>query len=180
MRRTRFDRWPCSIARTVDLIGDWWTPLILRDAYYGATRFDDFQSGLGVGRNVLSDRLRRLVDEGLFERIPYQEKPPRFEYRLTPKGLSFLDVLLAMLSWGDDWMAGEEGPPIELYDQRTGQTIRPQVIDANTGDPIRYEHMGTRPGPGFPEHLLKTELTQQRLGSPRTNHRAAEQREKSE
>src|SRR5436190_6121311 len=86
VKRTPFSRWPCSVARTVDLLGDWWTPLVLREAFYGVRRFDEFQRTLGIGRNVLTQRLTRLVDEGLLERVAYCEHPPRHEYRLTDKG----------------------------------------------------------------------------------------------
>ena len=121
MKRTAFSDWPCSIARSVDLLGDWWTPLVLRDAYFGAKRFEHFQRSLGIGRNVLTQRLNRLVDEGLFERVPYQEHPPRDEYRLTDKGRDFMPVLMAMSAWGDRWLATEEGPPVTFH----AQAVRP-------------------------------------------------------
>src|ERR1700682_4106352 len=85
MKRTSFARWPCSIARTVDLLGDWWTPLVLRECYLGTRRFEDFQRNLSIGRNVLTQRLNRLVDEALLERVPYQQGPVRNHYVLTPK-----------------------------------------------------------------------------------------------
>ncbi|MGW7427657.1 winged helix-turn-helix transcriptional regulator [Streptomyces sp. NPDC054813] len=82
MRRTSFAQWPCSIARTMDLLGDWWTPLVLREAFYGIRRFDAFQESLGIARNTLTDRLRRLVEEGLLEKRPYQTEPVREGARL--------------------------------------------------------------------------------------------------
>src|SRR5947199_6260834 len=85
MKRTSFANWPCSIARTMDLLGDWWTPLVLREAYYGIRRFDEFQQELRIARNTLSDRLRRLVDEGLLEKELYSNEPKRYEYLLTEK-----------------------------------------------------------------------------------------------
>src|SRR5687768_10964681 len=97
MRRTRFDTWPCSIARTVDLAGDWWTPLVMREALYGARRFEQFQRRLGLSRNVLTQRLDRLVEQGLLERSPYQERPTRHEYTPTEKGRDFFGVLAAMI-----------------------------------------------------------------------------------
>jgi DNA-binding HxlR family transcriptional regulator len=93
MRRTRFDRWPCPIARTTDLVGDWWTPLVMREAFLGRRRFEDFQRSLGVPRAVLTKRLDRLVAEGLLVKVAYEEHPPRYEYRLTEKGRAFWDVL---------------------------------------------------------------------------------------
>ena len=152
MRRTKFDEWPCSIARTTDLLGDWWTPLVLREAFYGARRFDDFVDRLGIGRNVLTARLKRLVDEEIFRIEPYQERPVRNEYRLTDKGRELFGVLAAMIRWGDDWLAGDAGPPIELVDRRTGHVVRPVVIDEQTGEYLDPRNLTARPGPGFPHH----------------------------
>src|SRR3954471_7716368 len=101
MKRTSFATWSCSIARTVELLGDWWTPLVLREAFRGVRRFDDFQESLGIGRNILTQRLQRLVKEGILERRKYQERPPRYEYRLTKKGHELFPVLAAMIHWGD-------------------------------------------------------------------------------
>src|SRR5689334_9644297 len=112
MRRTSFAQWPCSIARTLDVLGDWWTPLVLRDAYYGVRRFDEFQKGLGIARNTLSDRLHRLVDQELMEKRPYQTDPVRYDYVLTEKGRDFYPVIAAMARWGDQWLADDAGPPI--------------------------------------------------------------------
>src|ERR1044072_1678691 len=124
MRRTSFARWPCSIARTMDLLGDWWTPLVLREAFYGFSRFDEFQRALGIARNTLTDRLRRLVDEGLLEKRPYQDEPRRYDYVLTDKGREFFAVLAAMTASGDRWLAAAAraaggGPP------RPGRPARP-------------------------------------------------------
>jgi DNA-binding HxlR family transcriptional regulator len=137
MRRTRFDDAPCPIARTADLIGDWWTPMVMREAFLGRRRFDEFQHALSLSRGVLAQRLARLVDVGLLERRPYQARPPRHEYVLTDKGRAFYPVLAAMWRWGSDWL-WEEGsePPLELYDKESGRPLRPQLVDENTGDPI--------------------------------------------
>lgn len=104
----------CSVARTLDVIGDKWSLLILRDAFYGVRRFDDFQEDLGIARNVLTDRLQKLVATGVFERRPYEERPPRYEYRLTDKGRALLPVLLAMIAWGDRWANDSDIPPVTL------------------------------------------------------------------
>jgi len=137
MRRTRFDDAPCPIARTVDLIGDWWTPIVLREAFRGRRRFDEFQQALSLSRSVLTQRLARLVDEGLLVRRLYEERPPRHEYVLTDKGRAFYPVLAAMWRWGSDWL-WEEGsePPLELYDKESGRPVRPKLVDENTGDAI--------------------------------------------
>src|SRR5688572_29015928 len=110
VKRTPFAHWPCSVARAVDLLGDWWTPLVLREAYYGVRRFDDFHKMLGIGRNVLTVRLNRLVGEGLMEKEPYSERPPRYDYVLTDKGRDYWPVMAAMAAWGDRWLDGGAGP----------------------------------------------------------------------
>src|SRR5437870_2644809 len=121
MRRTSFAQWPCSVARTMDLLGDWWTPLVLREAFYGISRFDEFQRELGVARNTLSDRLHRLVDEDLMEKRAYQTEPVRYDYVLTEKGRDFYPVIAAMARWGDRWLADEAGPPITYHHRPCGK-----------------------------------------------------------
>src|SRR5262249_42492082 len=104
----------CSVARAVSVIGDRWTILILRDAFMRVRRFEDFQARLGITRHVLADRLRKLVRLGVLRRVPYQERPRRYEYRLTPKGLDLPPVLLAPVRWGGTHMAAEGGRPVLL------------------------------------------------------------------
>lgn len=134
MRRTRFHRWPCPIARATDLIGDWWTPLVLREAFSGRRRFEDFQRSLEMPRAVLARRLGRLVAEGLLVKVPYAERPTRYEYRLTDKGRAFWDVLAAMWRWGSDWMWPDGNrPPVILVDPDTDAEIKPVVVDEATG-----------------------------------------------
>jgi DNA-binding HxlR family transcriptional regulator len=138
MRRTRFDDWPCPIARTSDLIGDWWTPLVMRQAFMGARRFGEFSEQLEIPRAVLTARLARLVDEGLLERVEYQSNPPRDEYRLTDKGRDFWNVLAAMWRWGSDWLWEDDaaGSPVVLRDRETGELVEPLVVDQATGQPL--------------------------------------------
>ncbi|MDX2011000.1 MAG: helix-turn-helix domain-containing protein [Myxococcaceae bacterium] len=166
MRRTRFQDWPCSVARTVDLLGDWWTPLVLREAFYGVRRFDDFQQGLGVARNILTERLTRLCDEGLLRKEPYSDAPLRHEYRLTDKGRAFFDVILVMMRWGDDWLSGDAGAPIELVDRATGRLVEPVVVDRHTMAPIDPRAVVARPGPGFPRRRLTEPAMMGRFGAP--------------
>ena len=109
----------CSIAQCLEVVGEWWSMLIVRDAFLGVTRFDDFQARLGISRNMLNQRLGHLVDEGVLERVQYQEHPPRFEYRLTEKGRDLWLVLTAMRQWGDRW-AAPAGRPIELVHTACG------------------------------------------------------------
>jgi DNA-binding HxlR family transcriptional regulator len=102
----------CSIARTLELIGERWTILILRDVFLGTYRFEELQRGLGVARNVLQTRLERLVDEGILRRVQYQERPLRHEYRLTRKGTDLWPVLVALLKWGDRHVSPDGGPVV--------------------------------------------------------------------
>jgi DNA-binding HxlR family transcriptional regulator len=150
MKRTEFASWPCSIARSVDLLGDWWTPLVLREAFLGVRRFDDMQRELGIGRNVLTQRLKRLVDEGMLDRVLYQEKPDRHEYVLTDKGRDFYPVLAAMIAWGDRWLSGEEGPPIVLRHKACGHDMTAKVVCSECGEPVQARDVRARLGPGYP------------------------------
>jgi len=150
MRRTSFRRWPCSIARSVDLLGDWWTPLVLREAFFGARRFEEFQARLGIGRNVLAERLRRLVREGLFERRQYQDRPARYEYRLTEKGSDFVAVLVAIMRWGDRWLDGGKGPPVRLRHRPCGSLVHAEVVCSECREPLELGDLGIELGPGFP------------------------------
>ncbi len=136
MRRTRFDTWPCPIARATDLIGDWWTPIILRNAFAGERRFEQFQESLGVSRAILADRLHRLVKEGLMKKVAYSERPARYEYRLTEKGRDFWQVLAAMWRWGEEWLWEDGKSPVMLINRDTGEEIVPTTIDANTGEKL--------------------------------------------
>src|SRR3712207_3951891 len=126
MARTFADM-ECSVARTLDVIGERWSLLILRDAFYGIRRFDDFQRDLGIARNVLTDRLTKLVDQGVLERRQYEERPPRYEYRLTAKGRDLLPVLLAMTRWGDRW-AADERPPVTLTHATCGHDTQATMV----------------------------------------------------
>lgn len=155
MRRTAFADWPCSLARSVDLLGDWWTPLVLREAFYGVRRFDDFQRRLGIGRNVLTQRLHRLVDEGMLERRPYQSRPVRHEYVLTDKGRDFFPVVAAMQRWGDRWLAGDDGPPVVLHHTGCGQDMHAEVVCSQCGEPLELRAVRARPGPGLPAHARR-------------------------
>jgi DNA-binding HxlR family transcriptional regulator len=153
MKRTAFADWPCSLARSVDLLGDWWTPLVLREAFYGVRRFDDFQRRLGIGRNILTQRLNRLVAEGMFERQPYQDRPLRHEYVLTEKGRDFFPVVAAIVRWGDRWLAGDDGPPLLLHHTACDHDTQAEVVCSHCGEPLDVREVRGRPGPGYPPRL---------------------------
>ncbi|WP_429423595.1 winged helix-turn-helix transcriptional regulator [Nocardia sp. GAS34] len=153
MRRTSFARWPCSVARTMDLLGDWWTPLVLRECFYGIRRFDEFQEQLGIPRTTLAERLRRLVAEGLLEKRAYQNEPVRYEYVLTEMGADFWSVLLAMTRWGDRWLASDDGPPVVVHHTRCGHDTRAQVVCEHCGEELPATESRMRIGPGYPQQL---------------------------
>ena len=144
MRRTRFDTEPCPIARVTDLMGDWWTPIVMRQILTGTQRFGDLVEQLEIPRAVLTKRLERLVDEQMIDRVQYQDRPPRFEYHPTQKGREFTSVLAAMWRWGSDWMWGDGEPSVVLADKVTGATVNPIVVDENTGAPIDIDRLTMR------------------------------------
>ena len=139
----------------MDLLGDWWTPLVLREAFYGIRRFDEFQRGLGIARNTLTDRLRRLVADGLLEKRPYQRDPVRYDYVLTEKGRDFFGIIAAMAAWGDRWLVDAEGPPVTLHHTACGQDTEARVVCACCGQPLRAEDTVMRMGPGYPAKLAE-------------------------
>ena len=135
MKRKTIGNTQCPIARSLERVGDWWNILILREAFYGVARFDDFQANLGIATNTLTRRLNDLVAGGLLERRMYNEKPPRHEYVLTDVGRSFKPVLLMLVAWGTENFA-PEGRSVDLVDPGTGQPIEPVLIDKVTGRPL--------------------------------------------
>jgi DNA-binding HxlR family transcriptional regulator len=139
----------CSVARTLSVVGDRWTLLILRDAFLGIRRFEQFQADVGLTRHRLADRLAKLVEHGVFERVQYQERPLRFEYRLTAKGRDLYPVVVSLTRWGDRWMADEDGPPVTLHHRRCGRQIVPTLTCPDCGEPIVARDMEARPGPAL-------------------------------
>ncbi|MBB5833584.1 winged helix-turn-helix transcriptional regulator [Kribbella italica] len=147
MQRTQFSDMACSIARTLDVIGEPWSPLVLRDIWAGINRFDQIQADLGISRKVLTERLSWLVEQGVLERRPYDARP-RYEYALTAKGTDLLDVLMAMSGWGDKYLAGEAGPPVLYRHHACGDITRPELRCADCGEPMRAADVELLPGPG--------------------------------
>lgn len=137
----------CSIQRTLDVIGDRWTLLILRDVFRGVRRFSRIQDDLGIARNLLTDRLARLVEAGIVEKVPYQDRPVRHEYRLTEKGRALSPALVALMRWGDEWYS-DDGAPTELVHAECGTRLelQPWCTTCNVGVPATA--IASRPGPG--------------------------------
>ena len=148
-----FSEWPCSLARAVEVFGDSWTLLIVRDGLQGLTRFDEFQRSLNVARNTLSDRLGKLVDTGVMTKRFYQDNPPRYEYLLTEMGRDFFPVLAAMLSWGDKWLDDGGGAPVTLHHHKPGHTIVSQVVCSECGEPVVHADIEFCVGPGYPDDV---------------------------
>ena len=147
MRRKSFEEMNCSVAQTLEVVGEWWTMLIVRDSFLGISRFDDFQQRLGISRNILSDRLEHLVAKGVMARVPYQEHPVRHDYRLTDKGRDLWLVLSAMREWGDRWEA-DDGPPIEIEHKACGHVAKVVPTCSACGEELDARSVRARPGPG--------------------------------
>jgi DNA-binding HxlR family transcriptional regulator len=141
----------CPIARSLARVGEWWSILILRDALYGMTRFDDFQKSLGIAPNMLTRRLKGLVEAGLFERRQYCDRPTRYEYVLTEMGNDFRPVIWSLLAWGNKYFA-PEGASVLLANKKTGRITSPVLIDEITGERLRPESHGAVPGPAADEY----------------------------
>ncbi len=144
----------CPVARSVERVGDEWSDLILRDALYGLTRFDEFQKNLGIAPNILTRRLASLVKDGMLERIQYSEHPPRHEYRLTDAGRDFRTVILAMVAWGNRHFA-HEGLSMVIVDTRTGEIADPVLVDRKSGRPLTGPDFRVMAGPAANETLRK-------------------------
>ncbi|MDO9708742.1 winged helix-turn-helix transcriptional regulator [Paracraurococcus lichenis] len=147
MGRTDFTRMRCPVARAMAVLGERWAMLVLREAFYGTTRFDAFERNLGIAPNILSARLKDLVEHGLLEKAPLPEGA-RHEYRLTEKGRDFFPAYLALKAWADRWMTGPEGPLVVLEEAATGRPVEPPPVLSSAGTPLRPEDVRVLPGPG--------------------------------
>lgn len=155
----------CSVARTLEVVGDKWTLLVLRDAFYGVRRFEDFARDLGIARNVLTDRLTRLVDAGVLERRKYEERPPRSEYRLTRKGRDLLPVILTMMHWGDTWEPEDEDGPVALVHDDCGATTHATMVCAACGGALTPSNIHVEPLPPAIDEIT-TARDRARAGRP--------------
>jgi DNA-binding HxlR family transcriptional regulator len=145
---------PSSVATTLQVTGDRWSALLIRESFYGSTRFDDFQQRLSIATNILAQRLRRLVDHGIFTRTAYRQRPPRHEYRLTEKGLDLYPVPLSMLAWGNRWVFGDR-PPVRLTHEKCRRRLTPILSCSACGEPISradvaFSGCGTSPDSADP------------------------------
>ena len=161
MRRKRFTDMNCGIAQALDALGDWWTLLIVRDAFFGVRRFSDFEANLGIAKNILSRRLKHLVDRDILAKVDVGEDGQRFEYLLTDKGEALLPLLTAMRDWSDQWVFGRGHEPVIVKDRRTNRRIPALRVIGADGRTLSRRDLRTEPGPGASSEIRR------RLGSHR-------------
>ena len=147
VHRTSFQDMNCSVAQCLEVVGEWWSMLIVRDAFLGVTRFEDFHERLGISRNVLNERLTHLVEAGVFTRVAYCEHPPRSEYRLTDKGRDLWGVLTAMRQWGDRW-AAPGGAPLQIVHTACGHVTEAVTVCSQCGEAMAARDVRAVAGPG--------------------------------
>ena len=154
MRWQDIDQQPCSLARTLAIIGDNWTLLVLRDCFMGVRRFDDFQQRLGVTRHVLSDRLRKLTDGGILEKVAYQERPARYEYRLTDMGRELYPVIVHLAQWGDKHLADDFGAPLMRFHRQCGQPLEAELRCGHCGEAVQPRDIRVEENPHWQGQLI--------------------------
>jgi DNA-binding HxlR family transcriptional regulator len=165
MRQTSFADFHCSLARSLEVVGDWWTPLIIRDVALGLTRFDELAENLGISRNLLASRLEDLEANGILERRQYVERPPRYRYRLARAGVELLPILMSLTAWGDRWFTPPDGPPVRFQHKTCGHVFTTTECCSECGEPVRPSDVIPLPGPGHQAALGKrgTKLVADRI-----------------
>jgi DNA-binding HxlR family transcriptional regulator len=153
VERKSFADMHCSVAQCLEVVGEWWTMLIVRDAFLGVTRFDDFHERLGISRNVLNQRLTHLIEHGVLQKSRYSEHPPRYEYRLTAKGRDLWPVLTAMRQWGDQH-AAPDGPPLEVIHKSCGNVTDAVMTCSRCGELLTSGDLTSVSGPGDLDALV--------------------------
>ena len=143
----------CSVAQCLEVVGEWWSMLIIRDAFLGVTRFDEFQERLGISRNILNQRLNHLVEAGVLAKVLYSEHPPRYDYRLTDKGRDLWPVLTTMRQWGDKY-AAPSGPPLQLTHKGCGHVTEAVLTCSECGARLGPRDVRAETGPGATEPLV--------------------------
>ncbi len=155
MVRKRFSTMNCGVAQALEALGDWWTLLIVRDAFFGVRRFSDFQAHLGIARNILTDRLQHLVKHRILEKKDVGDVGQRYEYALTPKGEALLPVLTAMREWSDEWVFGTGREPVLVTEKANGQVVPRMRVRSADGRELGRRDLRIRPGPGASEETEK-------------------------
>jgi DNA-binding HxlR family transcriptional regulator len=153
VRKASFADMNCSVAQSLEIIGEWWTLLILRDAFLGVRRFDDFVARLGISRNILTNRLDTLVAAGVLERRPYDETRGRYDYLLTDKGRALWPVMTALRQWGDEWVVGQGREPLLLEHRSCGHRTTAVLTCDVCGEELDVRSVSAIPGPGADYNL---------------------------
>lgn len=157
----------CSVGRTIDIIGDGWTFMVLRECYFGSRRFEQFKQLLGLPRTTLAARLRRLTGMGILHQVPYTDsRPPRLEYRLTPAGVDLYAVMLALMTFGDKWLARKGGKPLQLIHVRCGKHCSASVVCSECSREIVPRQVGYRDGPGAGQSPVGKRVATRRSADP--------------
>ena len=154
MRWQELEQQPCSLARTLSVVGDRWTLLVLRECFLGIRRFDEFEKRLGVTRHVLAERLKKLVEAGVLDKVAYQQRPLREEYRLSDKGRDLYPAVLALVNWGDRHMSGAEGAPIRHIHRSCGQPMHGVLVCSECGEALLPGDVVLEEAPAFKGQLL--------------------------
>lgn len=154
MKWSALDEENCSLSRTLAVIGDRWSLLILRESFLRVRRFEDFQVRLGITRHLLADRLKKFVSHGVLRRAPYSDKPKRYEYILTPKGLDIYPIIMSLVHWGDVHMVDERGRPVLHRHKACGHFFEPVLACSECGAPITAKDVEVHAGPGAGEHQV--------------------------
>lgn len=152
MARKQFKNFQCSTAKTLELVGDWWTLLVVRDLFHGPRSFTALTENLGVARNILTDRLERMIADGLIEKACPRTENERWVYRLTDKGRDLLPVMVALMQWGDRWVCGPGHEPLTIVDARDGRPIKALKLRAWDDRDLDLADVRSKPGPGADEH----------------------------
>jgi DNA-binding HxlR family transcriptional regulator len=154
VERKSFADMHCSVAQCLEVVGEWWSMLIIRDAFLGVTRFDDFQQRLGIARNILNQRLTRLVEQGVLDKFAYSDHPLRYDYRLTVKGRDLWPIITAMRQWGDKY-AAPDGPPLKVKHKKCGKISQAVMTCSACGEPLTARDVRAVAGPGDLDHLIQ-------------------------
>ena len=148
LKPEKYDPLKRSVGHVLDIIGEGWSILIIREAFLGTRRFEEFQAQLGIARNILTARLKKLCANEILDRVPVKEGAKRHEYILTEKGKDMMPLLVALTQWGDKWVFGENNEPVILRDREHGQPIARVRVFSSRGEPLRPRDIEVRPGPG--------------------------------
>lgn len=154
MARKRFNEMNCSAAQALEQIGDWWTLLLVREAFYGTSTFSQFEDKLGIAKNILTERLNALVENDIMVRERPKPDVDRYAYRLTPKGEALMPVLVGLMQWGDQWVLGPDKAPLRILDSRDRAPIASLAVTAGDGRPLTIADLRFKPGPGANEDTL--------------------------